>query len=91
MVKILFYDSTIDTSCQLLSTETLTRDYFDIEAHKILKYIGIAYIRCPIVTTLANVKEPYNFSVDLNKTPTLQTTKPDKSPDRPCVIFKAYK
>ena len=74
MVKILFYDSSIDTSCQLLSTETLTRDYFDIKAHKILKYIGIAYIRCPIVTTLANVKEPYNFSVDLNKTPTLQTT-----------------
>ena len=90
MINILFYDSTIDTSCSLLSTKTLTQDYFTKEAKNALPYLGMKYIRSPYAGTLATINRPYTFSCDISN-PSLQTIKPDKSPDRPCVIFKTYR
>lgn len=90
MVKVLFYDSSIDTTNSVLQTPQLLNDYFDIEVQKVLQYLHFAFKRNPQLSTLRTNKLPFTFSCDI-RNPKLETIKPENVIDRPCVIFSCYK
>lgn len=89
MVRVLFYDSTLDTNNRILRTPKLIEDYFDIEAQKVLKYLRFSFKRLPQLATLNTIDKPFTFTCDV-RNPKLTTTMPDKAVDRPCVIYSCY-